>query len=52
MKGKGAALGMPALGLATPVTARLVRVGTPLCWDATFSAPSRNDAALFKSKSD
>jgi hypothetical protein len=43
---------MPPLGLATPVTARLVQAGTPLCWEATFSAPVRNDAAVFKSRSD
>ena len=52
VKGKGAHLAMPAIGLSTPVTARLVRIGTPMCWEATFSAPSRNDAALFKARSD
>jgi len=52
VKGKGAALGMPPLGLVMPVTARLVRVGTGACWEARFSTPSRNDAATFKAKSD
>jgi hypothetical protein len=52
VKGKGAGLAMPALGLDGPVTARLVRIGTGACWEATFSAPTRNDAATFKAKSD
>jgi len=52
VKGKGANLAMPPLGLATPVTARLVRVGTPRCWEATFGAPTRNDAVMFKARSD
>jgi hypothetical protein len=52
VKGKGASLAMPALPLATPVTVRLVRTGTPACWEAAFGAPSRNDAGAFKAKSD
>jgi hypothetical protein len=52
VKGRGAGLALPALGLSTPVTARLVRVGTPSCWEATFSAPTRKDAGQFKSRSD
>ena len=52
VKGKGAGLAMPALGLDGPVTARLVRIGTNACWQATFSAPTRNDATTFKAKSD
>ena len=52
VKAKGPNLAMPALGLSTPVTARLVRIGTPACWEASFGAPSRNDAALFKARSD
>jgi uncharacterized delta-60 repeat protein len=52
VKGKGAGLAMPALGLDAPVTARLVRIGTGACWEATFSAPIRNDATTFKAKVD
>ena len=52
LKGKGSGLAMPALGLDGPVTARLVRIGTGACWEATFSAPTRNDATTFKAKSD
>jgi len=52
MKGKGANFAMPPLGLAPPVTARLVRVGTARCWEATFSTPTRNDATMFKARSD
>lgn len=52
VKGNGAGLTMPALGLTTPVTARLVRIGTPACWESTFSAPARNDVTTFKAKSD
>jgi hypothetical protein len=52
VKGKGANLAMPPLGLATPVTARLVRVGTPRCWEATFGVPTRNDSAMFRARSD
>jgi hypothetical protein len=52
LKGKGTGLAMPALGLDAPVTARLVRIGTGACWEATFSAPTRNDATTFKAKSD
>ena len=52
VKGKGAGLGMPTLGFTTPVTSRVVRIGTGACWEATFSAPIRNDATTFKAKSD
>jgi hypothetical protein len=52
VKGKGLGLAMQALGLDAPVTARLVRIGTGACWEATFSAPTRNDATTFKAKSD
>jgi hypothetical protein len=52
LRGKGTGLAMPALGLDAPVTARLVRIGSSACWEATFSAPTRNDATTFKAKSD
>ena len=38
VKGKGAGLAMSALGLDSPVTARLVRIGAGPCWEATFGA--------------
>jgi uncharacterized delta-60 repeat protein len=50
VKGKGSGLAMPALDLDAPVTARLVRIGTGACWEATFSAPTRNEAATFKAR--
>jgi hypothetical protein len=52
-RGKGTSRGMPALGLVTPVTAQLTisEGDESACWDAAFVAPSKNDAALFRSKS-
>jgi len=52
VKGKGPGLGMSPLGFTTPVTSRVVRIGTGACWEATFSTPTRNDATTFKAKSD
>jgi hypothetical protein len=55
VKGKGANLGMPALPLTTPVRMQILRhVGQfPIgCWDASFSASTRNDAEQFSARSD
>ena len=55
VKGKGANLGMPALPLTTPVRMQILRhVGQfPIgCWDASFSASTRNDAERFSARSD
>jgi hypothetical protein len=36
----------------TPVLVRLERSGTPYCWDAQFSTPTRDDATRFTATSD
>jgi hypothetical protein len=52
-KGKGANLGVPALGLTTPVTVRLVRSGGSACWEATYSTNViQSTADTFKAKSE
>jgi hypothetical protein len=43
---------MAALPLPTPVRVQVLRRFTPTCWEATFGMPSRNDAEVFKAKSD
>ena len=45
-------LHIPALPLTTPVRVQLVRTGSPVCWEATYSAPTKNDSTEFKGKSD
>jgi CSLREA domain-containing protein len=52
VRGKGANLEMPAFPLVTPVRVQLLRRFTSTCWEATFSATSRNDAAAFTARSD
>ena len=53
VKGKGANLGVPTLGLVAPVTVRLVRSGGPACWEATYSTNVQlNTSDKFKAKSD
>lgn len=52
VKGKGANLGMTALPLSSPARVQVLRRFTPMCWEATFGTPSRNDAEVFKAKSD
>ena len=53
VKGKGANLAVPALGLATPVTVRLVRSGGPACWESTYETNViTNTPDTFKAKSD
>lgn len=50
-KGKGVNLDMPPLPLAGPVRVQLKNTGGA-CWEATYSAPLKNDAAQFKAKAD
>lgn len=52
VKGKGAALGLPTLPLAAPLTIRLHRDDAASCWESTVSAPSRNDTARLTGRSD
>jgi len=53
VKGKGANLGVPMLGLTTPVTVRLVRSGGPACWESTYQTNViANTPGTFKAKSD
>jgi hypothetical protein len=55
LKGKGANLAMPTLGLTLPVTARIVRSDGPGCWESRFSIDAnvyRNDPTQFRAKSD
>lgn len=49
-QGKGADLAVPALPLAPPVRVLLRRGDGPLCWEATYDVPSKNDAGQFKAK--
>ena len=52
VKGKGANLPDPldAGALATPVTAQLLNYESGVCWQGTFTAPSKNTSAMFKAK--
>jgi glucose/arabinose dehydrogenase len=53
--GKGVDLDMPGLAsLTSPLTIQLKRNGSTVCWGATYTFPPalRNDAAIFKDKSD
>jgi hypothetical protein len=54
LKGKGAALRLPALPLTLPARVQLVvREGTSLdCWEATYSDELVNESERFKAKSD
>lgn len=52
LKAKGANFQVPALPLATPPGALLQVVGEDVCFEGRFTAPSRNDAALFKARND
>jgi cysteine-rich repeat protein len=47
---RGAALGLPALGLEGEVQVRLQRSGGPACWQAEFPEPDRNDAGRYKAR--
>ncbi len=50
--GRGANLDLPPLPFTTPVQVQLVNTETGVCWEATYSAPTVNDAERFKSTSD
>ena len=52
VKGRGPLLGMPPLGLVTPVTVRLQRGDGAGCWESTYSIPTVNDVVQFKARSD
>jgi ELWxxDGT repeat protein/cysteine-rich repeat protein len=52
VKGKGANLPLGDLSLTPPVTVRLLRSNTPICWEATYSSPTANTSEEFKAKSD
>ena len=53
VKGMGANLDMPIFPLTTPVRVQLLRRGVTLnCWEATFNTSTRNDAEVFKARSD
>jgi cysteine-rich repeat protein len=51
LKGKGALLSLSELPVALPATMRLLRSDSPLCWESRFTSATRNDAAVFRSKS-
>ena len=50
VQGKGENLVPPSLPLAPPVQVLLMRGDGPLCWEATYAAPSVNDPAQFKAQ--
>lgn len=49
---KGAALALPTLPLAPPVTTQLLRSDGAECWGARFSLPKKNAPDRFKAASD
>jgi hypothetical protein len=51
VKGKGAALPLPALGLTTPVHVQFVvdAASVKTCWQSSFPSALKNDATTFKS---
>ena len=52
VKGRGAPLDTPALPItALPALVQMVN-SDGVCWQAQYSAPSRNDASSFKARSD
>jgi DNA-binding beta-propeller fold protein YncE len=51
VRAKGEGVPMPALPLTPPVTVQLQNADGK-CWEATFSTPSANDAAMFKATAD
>ena len=53
MKGAGGNLDMPALPLAARCACSSCgSAQDPTCWEATFSTSTRNDAEVFKARSD
>ena len=51
VKGKGTNLFVPALPLQPEVTVQL-KSSTGVCWEGTYSTPTKNNAAQFEAKSD
>jgi cysteine-rich repeat protein len=53
LKGKGSLLALPALPLSGTVTVELHRIGgTPVCWQATYASPKRNDTEQYSARGD
>lgn len=54
VKGKGENLNLlfPNLTLNAPFFARLVRLDSPICWEAVYSSTIQNDEKVLKAKSD
>ena len=50
LRGRGANLAMPALGLSGPVTVRLKRDVGPVCWQSRFPTPTRNTSTEYRAK--
>lgn len=50
-KGKGVNLDMPPLPLSPPVRVQL-KSTAGMCWEVTYSAPTKNDAGQFKARAD
>ncbi len=53
--GKGANLAMPVLPIAVPAGLPLIvqlKNTAGVCWEATYSAPTKNDAGQFRARSD
>jgi hypothetical protein len=49
--GKGAALGLPALGLTPPITTQLQAGGNDgVCFGAEFASPAKNTATTLRAK--
>ena len=51
VKGMGAGLDMPGLPMSGPVTVQLLRSDSPLCWEADYATPIKNDATQFRANS-
>ena len=53
LKGKGGNLGLPAPPYPDlPIVVQMKRLDSTDCWEATYSAASKNEAGAFKAKSD
>jgi len=51
VKGDGYKLNLQPPAYTTPVTVRLLRSDSPLCWEATFTDPIKNLPTKFKARS-
>jgi len=52
LRGRGAALDIPALPLARPVRVQLLRNDAAQCWEARYSTATMNGASAFAARSD